>query len=406
MRVGVLAHSFPRFQGDTHGPFVKHLSEAVARRGHSVDALIPWDPEIRPDPDTAIEISTFRYIWPPSFHQLGYSRTLRRDIRLAAGAYLQSPFYFAFGERALERLSRRARLQLVHAHWLLPNGFIAARASAATGVPFAVTLHGSDIFMAERNPLFRRMAKFTLAQAAHVTSCSPDLKDRLITLGGVEHRDKVHLVANGTEVVDEGPPALELRAKLGLPIEGPLLVAVGRLVDKKGFRFLLDALPALLARQPDVHLALGGGGPLLEPLERQASDLGVSEHITFLGPLSHPDVLNLIAAGDVFVMPSVRDPRGNIDGLPIVVLEAMAAGRAVVATEIAGLPLAVEPGVTGVLVPEKDPDALSVAIADLLGTPGRSAEFGVRGRERVRTDLNWDAIAAIHEGLYLKAIGS
>jgi glycosyltransferase involved in cell wall biosynthesis len=250
------------------------------------------------------------------------------------------------------------------------------------------------------------MARFTLARAAHVTSCSADLRDRLIALGGPQHADKIHLVANGTEVVSEGPPARELRARLGLPDHGPLLVAVGRMVDKKGFRFLLDALPALIEQQPGVHLALGGGGPLQEPLERQASDLGVSDHISFLGPLSHPDVLTLIAAGDVFVMPSVRDPRGNIDGLPIVVLEAMAAGRAVVATEIAGLPLAVEQGVTGVLVPEKDPHALSVAIADLLGTPGRCAEFGARGRERVETDLNWDAIAAIHEDLYLKAIHS
>jgi glycosyltransferase involved in cell wall biosynthesis len=245
-----------------------------------------------------------------------------------------------------------------------------------------------------------------LARAAHVTSCSADLRDRLIALGGVEHSDKVHLVANGTEVVCEERPASELRAKFGIPDHGPLLVAVGRMVDKKGFRYLLEALPGLIAQQPDLHLALGGGGPLLEPLQRLASDLGVTDHVSFLGPLSHPDVLTLIAAGDIFVMPSVRDPRGNIDGLPIVVLEAMAAGRAVVATEIAGLPLAVEPGATGLLVPEKDPHSLGIAIADLLATPGRSAEFGARGRERVRTDLNWDAIAAIHEGLYLKAVGS
>lgn len=407
MRVAVLAHSFPRFAGDTHGPFVKRLSESLAARGHRVTALIPFDPRITEDKATPLAIETFRYVWPDRWHLLGYSRTLKRDVGLRLWAYLQSPLYFLAAERALSRLVVRRQIELIHAHWILPNGYVAARVARRFGLPLAITLHGSDVFMAERNPLFRRMAATALAQAAHVTSCSPELKDRLVALGGREHEAKVVLLANGTDLT--APAAAEdaaaVRARWNLPAGGPLLVAVGRLVDKKGFDVLLAALPAILAAHPTAHLALGGGGDLEPALRALAARSGVADRVTFTGLLAHPEVLALIAAGDVFLMPSIRDPRGNVDGLPIVVLEAMAAGKPVVGTAVSGLPLAILPGETGLLVPEKDPRALAAAVSELLAQPQRARELGLRGRRRVIEELNWSTIAAEHDRLYRRAAG-
>lgn len=410
MNVAVLAHSFPRFPGDSSGPFVKSLSEALTRRGHRLWVLLPFDRELRPDPASPLVYESFRYVRPESWHRLGYSRTLKRDKGMRLVSYLQSPLYFHFARRALERLVRRQGIDLVHAHWILPNGYVASRAAAATGVPYAVTLHGSDVFMAERNPLFRAMAARALAGAAHVTSCSDELRERLLRLGGREHAGKIHLVANGTDLLggERGggagaggePPAAGAVAG-----EGPVLAAVGRLVDKKGFGYLLQALPAIRRSVPGARLLLGGGGELRGELEEQARRLGVAEAVTFTGALSHPQVLGLIAAADLFVMPSVRDARGNVDGLPVVVLEAMAAGKPVVASEISGLPLAVVDGETGRLVPEKDPAALAAAVVELLADPERARRLGEAGRARVRDELNWDAVAAVHDRLYRAAVG-
>ena len=420
MRIAVLAHSFPRFPGDTHGPFVKHLAEAVARRGHQVFALVPFDPELRPDPETPLAIASFRYVRPDRWHRLGYSRTLHRDLGMKLGAWLQSPLYFLFAERALGRLVRRQRIDLVHAHWILPNGYVASRVATATGVPYAITLHGSDVFMAERNPLFRTIAQQALASATHVTSCSAELRDWLLALGGAEHAAKVVVVPNGTDLAAGSPAAGDgisaggegaasaaaaLRARLGIAPDARLVAAVGRLVDKKGFRHLLDAAPAILAAFPAARIVLGGGGDLRGELEEQARRLGVADAVTFTGGLAHPEVLALVAAAELFVMPSVRDARGNVDGLPIVVLEAMAAGRPVVATAISGLLLAVADGLTGRLVLERDPAALAVAVIDLLGDPERARCLGEAGRRRVRDELNWDAVAAIHDRLYWQARG-
>ncbi len=407
MRVAVLAHSFPRFAGDTHGPFVKHLSEALARRGHQVRALIPHDPAIRPDPLSPLTIEAFRYAWPDRLEVLGYSRTLKRDVGLKLAATLVSPLYFACAERALRRAITLHRLELVHAHWILPNGFVAARAAAAHGIPYAVTLHGSDVFMAERNPLFRALAVRALAGAAHVTSCSSELSERLLRLAGEEHRGKVLLVPNGTDVLasERAPATAASRNRSGCSEADRRVVAVGRLGDKQGFGYLLEALPALLGAEPRVKLLLGGGGDLEAELKARASTLGVVERVVFTGPLSHPEVLELVAAGEVFVMPSIRDPKGNVDGLPIVVLEAMAAARPVVGTSVSGLPLAVLHGESGLLVPEKDPAALAGAVAALLADPQRAAAMGERGARRVREELNWDAVVAIHHRLYRRAVG-
>jgi glycosyltransferase involved in cell wall biosynthesis len=404
LNVAVMAHSFPRFPGDTHGPFVKRLSEEIAGLGHRVHVLVPWDPELRDDPSSPLTIHSFRYVWPPSWHLLGYSRTLRRDVGMKLAAWLLSPLYFARGQQALTRLVREEGIELIHAHWLLPNGYIASRVSRATGVPFAATLHGSDIFMAERAAPFGRMAATALSGASHITSCSADLQQRLLRLGGEEFAAKVPLVPNGTDLAPADQAGDEVRRRFGAGPGEPLVAAVGRLVYKKGFRYLLAAAPEIFERHPSARLVIGGGGELADELQHQVRELGIAERVSFPGMLSHDQVLELVAAADLFVMPSIRDPGGNIDGLPIVVLEAMAAGRPVVATDVAGMPLAVADGETGTLVPEKDPAALAAAVGQLLADGELRRRMGAAGRRRVEEELNWRAVARLHDRLYQQAV--
>ena len=404
LNVAVMAHSFPRFPGDTHGPFVKNLSEELARLGHRVHVLVPWDPELRDDPDSPLTVHSFRYVWPPSWHLLGYSRTLSKDVGMKLAAWLLSPLYFFCGERALERLVREQRIDLIHAHWLLPNGYIASRVSRATGVPYASTLHGSDIFMAERAAPLGRMAATALRGASHVTSCSADLQQRLLRLGGERYEEKVPLVPNGTNLVPADPDREAPRRRFGVAPGEPLIAAVGRLVYKKGFRYLLEAAPEIFSRHPKARLVIGGGGELAGELEGQARHLGIADRVSFPGMLSHDQVLELVAAADLFVMPSIRDPGGNIDGLPIVVLEAMAAGRPVVATDVAGMPLAITDGESGRLVPEKDPEALARAIDALLADGELARRMGDAARRRVEEELNWAAVARVHDRLYQRAV--
>ncbi|HEX9801432.1 MAG TPA: glycosyltransferase [Thermoanaerobaculia bacterium] len=401
MRIAPVAHSYPRFPGDSNGTFVERICQELAKLGHAVDVLVPDDVELARDGRAPLTVSSFRYLAPRSAQRLGYSRTLERDTGIKATAALAAPLYFLCGSRALARHVRRRRSEVVHAHWILPNGFLAAVAKRRTGVPYVAMLHGSDVFMAERNALMRWMARVALAGATYVTSCSPDLRDRLLAVGGGEHAGKIHLVPYGADL-SAPPTAAEVaaaRSRLGLAAGDRPVVAVGRLVDKKGFDVLVAALPALLAREPAAKLVIGGGGPLAEPLAAQARALGVAERVVFAGALAHPQVLALMALGEVFVMPSVRDAEGNIDGLPVVIPEAMAAARPVVASNLAGIPLAITDGETGLLVAERDPAALAGALARVLADPALAARLGRAAGERVARELTWQAIARVHDRL-------
>ena len=175
------------------------------------------------------------------------------------------------------------------------------------------------------------------------------------------------------------------------------------MATKKGFQVLIEALPALFAAYPDAHVVLAGGGDRLAELTAAAAAAPWSDRIHFPGPVLRDTLPDLYRAADLFVLPAVHDSRGNVDGLPNVILEAMASGLPVVASGISGIPLAVEPERTGLLVPERDAAALGAALLSLLAAPERAREMGERGRRKAESALTWDAVAARYREGYLAA---
>jgi len=178
---------------------------------------------------------------------------------------------------------------------------------------------------------------------------------------------------------------------------------VGRMATKKGFQGLIEILPALLGEHPELRVVLAGGGDLLEGFRAAARPWG--ERVCFPGPVLRDTLPDLYRAADLFVLPAVHDGKGNVDGLPNVILEAMASGLPVVASGISGIPLAVEDGRTGRLVPEGDREALLGALRDLLADPAAARSMGEGGRRKAEAELTWDAVAARYREGYRMALG-
>lgn len=176
------------------------------------------------------------------------------------------------------------------------------------------------------------------------------------------------------------------------------------MATKKGFQVLIGLLPALLGEFPDLRVVLAGGGDRLDAFREAAQPFG--SRVRFPGPVLRDTLPDLFRAADLFVLPAVHDGRGNVDGLPNVILEAMASGLPVVASGISGIPLAVEDGSTGLLVPEGDPEALLGALRRLLADPAAAREMGERGRRKAATELTWDAVAARYREGYVAAINA
>jgi len=412
VRILALTHTYPRSAEDTNGPFVRFLMDELASRGHEVRVLTAHDAgfaagELGQDKDSRgrvrARLSTYRYAPREDWHILGYSRTIHEDVRLKARMLLLSPLLILAGRRALLQAARDFRPDILHAHWFLPNAYMAAAAARAMKLPLVATLHGSDVFVAEKGWPYSHLTKVAVKATTRLTSCSPELRDRICALGLPRERSHVIPYAADPGLLEREIDAVataRVRARLLDGAKGPLLTALGRLVWKKGFHVLLEALPAVVRQHPHLRVAIAGEGDLEAHLKAQAQGLGLEGVVCFPGRLGREEIGPFMAAGDVFTMPSVHDPAGNVDGLPNVILEAMAARRPVVASAVAGIPLAVRDGETGLLASPKDSQDLARALLEALAPQAPRQAWGEAGRALVEAELNWSAIAARYETVY------
>jgi phosphatidylinositol alpha-1,6-mannosyltransferase len=290
----------------------------------------------------------------------------------------------------------------VHAHWIVPNGIAAAAAGGY--VPLAIGLHGSDVFLAEKAGV-RTLARWALARSRLLTGCSPELVERVRALGFPEERSRVIPYGVDPAAFSPSPARRRLwRERLGIPGAAPLLLGVGRMATKKGFQVLIEILPPLLREFPELRVVLAGGGDRLDSFRAAVDPWQDRVHLP--GPVLRDTLPDLYRAADLFVLPAVHDGKGNVDGLPNVILEAMASGLPVVASGISGIPLAVEDGRTGLLTPEKAAPALLAALRRLLADPAAARAMGAQGRRKAETELTWDAVAARYREGYAAALNA
>lgn len=397
MKIGVLTHNYPRYPGDFSGRFVEALSEELAAQGHQVTVLAPWDPAYARRPgDRRVALQLYRYAPRASWHRLGYARTMRADVAMRGVTYLLAPGLFLAGALAVMRWVATARPDVLHAHWVLPNGFLAALAARRYGIPLVVSIPGSDATVAAQNPLFGRMARFAFDTAGLITANATELREAAVRELGADPR-KFDLIAYGVDPDAFRPePAgtAELRGQLGIPDDAVVLLAVGRMVYKKGFDFLLQAAAHLKETDPGLfarlRLVMVGEGDLWEAWQAQARALGLAENVHWVGnvPTERMAIFNNMA--DIAVMPAISRPA---TGLAVSVLDAMSCGKPVVGSDAAGNRLAVRDGLNGYLVPEQDVSALAQALARLAANPMLRSQMGAAGRQLIETELGWPQLA-------------
>ena len=407
MKICLLTHTYPCFPKGTTAPFVESIAETLQKHGVDVTVLTPDTPKFaRTRADHTINLQTYRYFFPRRFQRLGYSNTLVNDCELKKYVYLLAPFMFLSAIFRLFRLHRKHGFDVIHAQWLLPNGFIGAVLCKVYKLPLVITMQGSDMFIAKQNPFFKWLATWTLKQTTMVTSVTPTFLPEPAALGVPDA--KRCLIPNGVDPEAFPPPAHQqlaaLRKALSVPADNLIVFALGRIVLKKGFDFLVQALPLVCKEVPNITFIIGGDGTDLDRLKTLAKDLGVSDNVRLPGTINRTDVPAYFHLCDVFTLPAVFDPKGNVDGCPNVILEAMACGKPVVASNISGIPGVVKNGETGILVKEKDVEELAAALVVLLTDPEKREEFGRAGRERILNELTWDKIIAQFKDIYQNSV--
>jgi glycogen(starch) synthase len=306
------------------------------------------------------------------------------------GALARFPGAAMTALRDLGRAADELRPDVLHVQCFSANGVYAAALSALRRVPLVVSLQGETVMddgdIYERSAALRRGLAVGLRQATVVTGCSAFVLDDARRFGleaGV-------VVPNAVETDGEALPT-------ALPLPWPRFVlALGRVVPKKGFDLLLEAFARVAPSRPDVGLVIAGDGPARPALERRAAELGLTRQTAFPGVLGRSHVAWAAAAADVFVLPSRVEPFG------IVVLEALRAGTPAIVSRHGGAPEIVRDGIEGLVVDPFDADELARAIATVLDDSELRRRLGAAGRVRVE-DFRWDDVAARYRDLYRRA---
>lgn len=382
MRILVLTSTFPRWHDDTEPPFVFALCARLAR-DYRVTVLAPHTAGARRAEHFGdIEVLRYRYCFS-GWETLAYEGGILARLRQNRWRYLLVPFLI-FGQLvAVTRLVRNRRFAVLHAHWLVPQGLVAAVACAMMKdpPPIVCTSHGGDLY-ALRGWLAERLKRFVFRRSAAITVVSRAMREYAVLHGAKP--ETCHVIPMGVDTHNTFTPSPEAR------LDGPRVLFVGRLVEKKGCRYLIDAMSAVRQRFPDVVLSIVGSGPEEVALRRQALDAGIGTSVIFHGAVRNEELSAYYGRATVVVVPSVVAVGGDQEGLGLVIVEALSCGRAVVVSDLPATRDVVTNEQTGLLVEPGDSVALAAALIRLLSNPAERTAFGLAGRAFAKEHFDWD----------------
>ncbi len=392
MKIGYVVKRYPRYSET----FV--VSEILAHEAAGADVRIF---ALRPSFDTHFQDVLSRVRAPVTY--LGFDNIRTADFWLyvtsAAAEFPAAAHVLLPGAGdtpaevcqgiALARAARSAGLDHLHAHFATSATAAARIASQLSGIPFTFTAHAKDIYHESvDDSRFERKLRDAAACVTVSDFNVAFLRQRYGAAPGNVVRNY-----NGVDLADfpcSSPVSRE-----------PIILAVGRLVEKKGFADLIDACALLCARGERFTCRVIGTGPLEPSLRRRMEGHGIAHCVTLAGPRPQAEVISEMQSGAVLAAPCVVGPDGDRDGLPTVMLEAMALGTPCVATPVTGIPEAILDGRTGLLVPEHDPPALALALSRLLHDSALRVRLADAARRRIEAEFDIHRNAASLRELFM-----
>ncbi len=395
MKICVITSSFPRHRGDfTTGSFIFELFKRLGNAGLGIYVVAPHDFGLAEcEVIDGVRVHRFVYMHPHHLQRLAYGNSVAENLKKSKFVALQVLTYTISCMLRALRIIRLNGVDTIVACWTVPQGFIAVFLKAITKRPVVISAFPVELSLAiSRYKLLLPLLKITFNKADLIVANSYYTKN-LITSLGISPQ-KIHVSYPGVEtsrylnVQDSNA-----REELGLP-NVPILLAVARLVKRKGIKYLVQAMPRILHTLPKATLVIVGDGPERRDLEAEVKRLKLNGSVAFYGKATEDNLIRLYRTSDVFILPAIVDPDGNTEGLGVVLLEAMAMQKPVVASKVGGIPEAVVHGQTGVLVEPGKPEELAQAITYLLRNEQTSAKMGEEGRQRVKRIFDWDIIAS------------
>ena len=384
-RILVLTSTFPRWHGDTEPPFVFELCRRLTDcfdihivAPHANGALREADVD-------GMRVTRYRYFLS-QWETLAYRGGILANLKQNRFRYGLIPFFLLFQVLAIRKLLWQYSFDLIHAHWLIPQGVCAVLARRMLGIngpSILCTSHGGDLYGLNGRP-FTWLKRRTVKSSSAVTVVSQAMRMELSSLGGA--MEKVHVVPMGVDLQNRFVPPRSRNSTKSL-------LFIGRVVEKKGLRYVIEAMPEILAQHPGATLRVAGDGQELGHAKNLADNLGVGGSIEFLGAVGNAFLPGLCKASAVVVFPSIIAEGGDREGFGLVLVEALGCECAVVSTDLPATRDIIKDGETGLVVAQKDARQLADRVNQLFSDPGLRARLGANGRRHVLQRFDWSIIS-------------
>ena len=393
-KILVTATTFPRWKNDASPRFVFDLSGRLASQ-YEITVLAPHHNRAeKKEKMGKLEVIRFAYFKPESLQRLCYGGGIIPNMKSSFLAKIQMPLLIISEYFLASRIIKKGKINMLHAHWILPQGLIGAFLKRKYKIPLLVTIHGSDLFPL-KNKLFRKMQGFVAKNADMITVNTEATKKELL--------GRFPEIANKVKVIPMGVDSSIFRKRaIKKPREyskNKILLFVGRLSDQKGLQYLIDSMDDISRYDKSVKLLIIGEGSYKKALMQKISNKKLESHVEFLGSLPMQDIAKYHNYADIFVMPSLATKTGT-EALGLSMLEAMSSGCAVIGTNIGGIPFAIKDGFNGLLVRQKDSHELSHAVITLLKDKKKAGELGNNASKFVRKNYSWEKISKEFSKIY------
>lgn len=389
-RLLVLTSTFPRWKNDHEPPFVYELARRLVA-DWEVHVLAPHTAGAAPfEVLGGVNVHRFRYA-PVNMEKLAYEGGMLGRLRQSRLRYFLLPVFLLFQFLAARRIVRSYSIDVIHAHWIIPQGFIASLVGLTVKkkIPVMCTSHGADLFSLQ-GVVMRSVKRMVIKRCTGVTVVSNAMEKELARIDAKPR------------LLETIPMGIDLKTRFVPKPDGRrpnTIVFVGRLVEKKGLKYLLEALPRVLERNPEIRLLIAGSGPEEESLRSQAAQLGIDMQVEFLGAIDNARLPIIFQRAAIAVFPFVTAASGDQEGFGLVIVEALGCGCAVIASELPAVRDILKDGETGLLVPQKEPLRLATAIGRLVEDPGLCSSLAQAGRQQVYKQFDWEIIAGRYNTL-------
>jgi glycosyltransferase involved in cell wall biosynthesis len=391
MKILVLTTTFPRWEHDTRPAFVYELSKKLQESGLEIVVLAPHcEGGKQFEILDGMKIYRYPYFFPTKYQKLVYNGGILPNIKKSNLAKVQIPFLLISQMFYTFKIVRQEKIEIIHSHWIIPNGLIGAICKILFNIPHITTAHAGDVFTIQKSGILRMVGSFVLSNAEIITANSTFTKKSILSINNSVNQ-RIQIIPMG---VDEGRFCKIDRVRAEESSGSvQIILSIGRIVEKKGLIYLIMAMREVVDTYPSATLLIGGDGPEKENLIQLCHELDLERNVVFLGFVPAEKIAERYASSDVFILPSIETKNGDTEGLGVVLLEAMACGIPVIGSDIGGITDIIIDHKTGLLIRPGDPDDIAKKILLLLSDKELQKYLSRNALTLINKKFSWDIVS-------------